>query len=142
MTNVELVTKKLATITEHLRRLRERRPDDVVALRRDPLLQDAIAMGLLVAVQECMDIALHIASDEGWELASTYRDAFTVLARRGVIDDAVSASLGNVAQLRNRIAHGYATLDIDRIWEELPSGISAFERFASAIAKFLTTVSV
>ena len=44
----------------------------------DLLLQDAVSMGVLVVVQEAMDIALHIASDEGWELAQTYRDAFMV----------------------------------------------------------------
>jgi uncharacterized protein YutE (UPF0331/DUF86 family) len=58
-------------LNEHLRRLRERRPDDLSALKADQLLQDAIALSVLVVVQEAMDIALHIASDEGWELAST-----------------------------------------------------------------------
>ena len=37
-------------------------------------------------------------------------------------------------QLRNRIAHGYGTVDVARIWSELPSGIIAFEAFAGAIA--------
>jgi hypothetical protein len=31
---------------------------------------------VLVVVQEAIDIALHIASDEGWEHASSYRDSF------------------------------------------------------------------
>ena len=69
MTNVALVARKLAILNEHLRRLHERRPDDLSALKADQLLQDAIALSVLVVVQEAMDIALHIASDEGWELA-------------------------------------------------------------------------
>lgn len=94
-------------------------------------------MGILVVVQEAVDIALHIASDEGWALASTYREAFGVLAQHGVIDATLAASLGGTAQLRNRIAHGYATVDAERVWAELPTGIAAFESFASAIALFL-----
>jgi uncharacterized protein YutE (UPF0331/DUF86 family) len=82
-------------------------------------------------------IALHIASDEGWELASTYRGAFDVLAQRKVIDAGLAASLGNTAQLRNRIAHGYASVDAARLWTELPTGIAAFTAFAAAIGLFL-----
>src|SRR5579862_5745684 len=78
MTNVALVARKLAVMNEHLRRLAVRRPATAAALRTDELLQDAIAMSVLVVVQEAMDMALHIASDEGWEVAATYREAFVV----------------------------------------------------------------
>jgi uncharacterized protein YutE (UPF0331/DUF86 family) len=137
MTNVELVARKLAVLEEHLRRLRERRPADAAELRTNTLLQDAIAMSLLVVVQEATDVALHIASDEGWEIAPTYREAFLVLAQHGVLDVALATTLGSTAQLRNRIAHGYATVDPDRVWTELPSGIATFTEFAAAIAAFL-----
>jgi uncharacterized protein YutE (UPF0331/DUF86 family) len=137
MTNVEIVTRKLAVLEEHLRRLRERRPADAAALRASTLLQDAIAMSVLVVVQEAMDIALHIASDEGWEIASTYRESFEVLVQHGIITPALATSLAGAAQLRNRIAHGYATVDAERLWTELPVGMASFAEFATAIAAFL-----
>jgi len=137
VTNAGLVARKLAVLREHVRRLRERRPVDAATFRNDLLVQDAVAMGVLVAVQEAMDIALHIASDEGWELAATYRDAFVVLARHGVIDPQLATSLAGAAQLRNRIAHGYATVDADRLWAELPGGVAAFDAYAAAIAAFI-----
>jgi len=142
MTNVPLVVRKLAMLDEHLRRLRERRPADVASFASDTLLQDAVSMSVLVVVQEAMDIALHIASDEGWELATTYREAFIVLERHGVIDPTLTPLLiGAAAQLRNRIAHGYASLDVERLWTELPSGISTFSAYAGAIAAFLRQAS-
>jgi uncharacterized protein YutE (UPF0331/DUF86 family) len=137
VTNVELVTRKLALLDDHLRRLRERRPADPGVFERDLLLQDAVALSVLVAVQEAMDIALHIASDEQWELADSYRESFAVLERHGVIDPSLATSLGAASQLRNRIAHGYASLDARRLWHELPAGIEAFTAFAGAIAAFL-----
>ena len=137
MTNVALVARKLAVMEEHLRRLRERRPADLAVFTADTLLQDAVSMSLLVVVQEAMDIALHIATDEGWELAATYREAFVVLERHGVIAAPLAARLGGAAQLRNRIAHGYATLDTERLWTELPSGIAAFGELSQAIGAFL-----
>jgi uncharacterized protein YutE (UPF0331/DUF86 family) len=128
MTNLALVARKLALLEEHLRRLHERRPADLESFTRDLLIQDAVSMGVLVVVQEGADIALHIASDEGWELGSTYGEAFAVLGRHGVIDEALATSLAGAAQLRNRIAHGYASLDAERLWKELPAGMTSFGR--------------
>jgi uncharacterized protein YutE (UPF0331/DUF86 family) len=60
-----------------------------------------------------------------------------MLALRGVIDSALATSLGAAARLRNHIAHGYASLDVERLWSELPTGLAAFEQFSSAIANWL-----
>lgn len=141
MTNAALVARKLAVLDEHLRRLRDRRPDDAAMLESNLLLQDALAMSVLVVVQEAIDIALHIASDEGWELAAKNREAFTVLERHGVIDASLAASLGGAVQLRNRIAHGYASLDVRRLHAELPGGMAAFSSYAAAISAFLACSS-
>lgn len=141
MTNVDLVTRKLATLDEHLRRLRERRPDDLATFRADTLLQDAVALSVLVVVQEAIDIALHLASDEGWGHAASYREAFVTLERHGLLDSTLTAQLAAAAQLRNRIAHGYASVDADRLWSELPAGIAAFSTFAARIAAFVTKSS-
>lgn len=138
MTNVALVARKLAILNEHLRRLRERRPADLSSLKANVLLQDASALSILVVVREAMDIALHIASDEGWELASTYRDSFVVLERHGLLEPTLTPALIGAAQLRNRIAHGYASLDVERLWVELPAGIDAFATFAARVAGFLS----
>jgi uncharacterized protein YutE (UPF0331/DUF86 family) len=141
VTNAALVARKLAILQEHLRRLTERRPATLAELERDTLLQDALAMGVLVVVQEATDIALHIASDEGWELAATYREGFGVLARHGVLTVEQAAALSSASQLRNRIAHGYASLDVARLWTELSTGIVAFSEFAAAIGAFLQRVA-
>lgn len=137
MTNAPLVARKLAVLEEHLARLRARRPSSVETFRADTVLQDAVSMSLLVVVQEAVDIALHIASDEGWGVAARYAEAFTLLAQRGVLDPALAHELAAAVQLRNRIAHGYASLDVDRLWAELPNGMRCFSAFASEIAAFL-----
>lgn len=137
MTNAPLVARKLAVLDDHVNRLRSRRPETLAALEANLLVQDAIAMSLRVAVQETMDIALHIASDESWELATTYREAFDVLSRHGVIEADLAAKLAAIANLRNRIAHGYATVDVARVWSELPNGVATFEAFAKSVASFL-----
>ena len=137
MTDAELVARKLTVLREHLTRMKRRRPDDVETLRGDLERQDALALSVLVVVQEATDIAFHICSDEGWGLPATYRESFEILAQRGVIDAPLAASLAGATHLRNRIAHGYASLDIDRLWSDVPIGITTFEAFAAAVARHL-----
>ena len=39
--------------------------------------------------------------------------------------------------MRNRIAHGYASVDHERLWGELPDGLRALDAFAAAVAVWL-----
>ena len=137
MTDPGIVLRKLAALREHAERLRRRRPTEAEALRRDVDLQDAVSMSLLVAVQAALDVAMHVAAERGFGLPATYAEGFQVLERHGWLDAVTSSRLQGMAALRNRIAHGYATVDFERIWRELPHGIDAFEAFATAIAKHL-----
>lgn len=94
-------------------------------------------MSFLVAMQEAIDIAFHMVTDEGWGIPSSYADGFSVLAERGVIDRTLAESLARMVALRNRIAHGYASVDVDRLWTELPVGLDALDAYAGAVARLL-----
>jgi uncharacterized protein YutE (UPF0331/DUF86 family) len=137
MTDIELVLRKLATLQDHLQRARRRLPETIEVLTVDQDLQDALSMSLLVAIQEALDIAFHVAADEGWGIPGSYAESFEILARHGVLDGALAQGMAGAAGLRNRIAHGYATLDLPRLWAELPQGLDLLERYAQAIATFL-----
>jgi uncharacterized protein YutE (UPF0331/DUF86 family) len=136
-----LILRKLSLLREHLSRVRRRRPSSVEVFRSDVDVQDAMAMSLLVAVQEAVDIAMHITADEGWGLAASLAEAFDLLARNGVITPEHAGELGRVVAVRNRIAHGYASVDLDRLWTEIPIGVDGLDRFAEAIARFMDTAT-
>lgn len=135
MTDPILVLRKLTILREHADRIRRRRGDDLEAFRADPDRQDALALSLLVAIQEALDIAMHVCADEGWGIPDSYAASFEMLAHHGVIDLELAMDLGHMTALRNRIAHGYASIDIDRIHTEVPAGLAALDRYASAIAR-------
>jgi len=137
MTDALLVLRKLTLLREHARRVRRRRPGTSAAFKADVDLQDALALSLLVAIQEALDIALHIAADEGWGVPASYAEGFELLARHGVLDQEQAAALGRMAALRNRIAHGYAAVDLERLWSEIPAGLQTLEDYGAAIAGFI-----
>jgi len=94
-------------------------------------------MSLLVAVQEAVDVAMHITADEGWGLPASQTEAFDLLARNRVLSPEHAAELGRIVAVRNRIAHGYASADVERPWAEIPAGTDCLDRFAEAIALFM-----
>jgi uncharacterized protein YutE (UPF0331/DUF86 family) len=77
------------------------------------------------------------AADEGWGIPASYAESFEMLSRHGVIDSALATELAAAASLRNRIAHGYASVEVERLWAEIPSGVAALERYVEAIARFV-----
>ena len=137
MTDPALVLAKLTTLREHTRRMEQRRASALEVFRTDVDRQDALALSLMVALQEASDVALHIASDEGWGVASSYAESFELIATHGVIEADLARRMADIASLRNRIAHGYGSVDVERIWREAPAGVTAMKAYAAAIAAFL-----
>ena len=141
MTDLEVVLRKLSVAREHARRARRRRPASSDALAADEDLQDALSLSLLVAIQEAIDIAFHIATDEGCGLPGSNAESFDILARHGVLDAQSAQRMGAAAALRNRIAHGYASLDLPRLWSGLPSGLDALDGYLLSVARYLDSYS-
>lgn len=137
MTDPTLVLAKLSTLREHVDRMERRRPSTAEAFQGDVDTQDALSLSLIVALQESADIALHIASDEGWGVASSYAESFELLGRREVITPQLAQRMAAIAALRNRVAHGYGSVDFQRIWRETPEGVKAMREYAAAIAAYL-----
>jgi uncharacterized protein YutE (UPF0331/DUF86 family) len=135
MTDAPLVLRKLSLLLEHVKRARRRSSIDPETFRADLDRQDAAALSFLVAVQEAVDIALHLAATEGWGVPASYGDAFDTLARQGALEVSHAQLLRQAVAVRNRLAHGYASVDIDRLWRELPAGLDTLERFAEVIAR-------
>ena len=137
MTDAGLILHKLQRLREQVALARERRPDAPEVLDVDLLLRDALALAFLVAVQECVDVAYHIAAEEGWGVPDSHAAAFELLAEHGVFERELASTLTGVARVRNRIAHGYASVDHARMWEELPAGLASLETFCTRTAAWL-----
>jgi uncharacterized protein YutE (UPF0331/DUF86 family) len=91
----------------------------------------------MVALQQAADIVLHIAADEGWGIASSYAESFALIARHGVIEPDLGRRMAAVASLCTRVAHGYGSVDLERIWRETPDGVAAMREFAAANAAYI-----
>ena len=134
MVDPRLVERKLAALRARVARVREHTVVPRERFVADPDVHELAAFNLFLAFQEALDLAAHIIADQGWEVPATAREHFSTLARRAVIDPGLAADLAACAGARNRIAHAYGTVDSGRLYDEIPAGLSALERFAAALA--------
>jgi uncharacterized protein YutE (UPF0331/DUF86 family) len=137
MTDTGLVLHKLQRLKAQVAITGARRPANAERLAQDLILRDALALAFMVALQEAIDIAYHVVADEGWGIPDSHRIAFETLAAHGVVPAALAGELSAAAGMRNRIAHGYASVDHERLWRELPDALRALDAFAAAIAGWL-----
>jgi len=96
--------------------------------------RDLACFYLLLAIQECIDLAAHWVSDADWGPPEDVGGVFDILAEHAVISGELAAKLRGATGLRNRIAHGYSALDPDRIWAEYPEGSVALREFLGVVA--------
>jgi len=101
----------------------------------DPRGRDLASFYLLVAIQEVIDLAAHWVADAGWPPPPDASSTFDLLAQHGEIDRALADGLRGAAGLRNRIAHGYASVDHARLHDEFTQGVATLRRFLAAVAQ-------
>ncbi len=96
--------------------------------------QDLASFYLFLAIQECIDLAAHWISDEDWGPPEDAAGSFEILVHRGALDDDLGEQMIQAVGLRNRIAHGYATLDHERLRRELDRGAAALREFLARVS--------
>lgn len=134
MVKPDLVTRKVALATRRLADAEALLARPAEAPLVDVQAQDLATFYLFLGIQECIDLAAHWVADAGWGPAEDVASTFDLLAARGAISAELARGLRAAAALRNRIAHGYETVDHARLQDEYPQGIATLRRFLSAVA--------
>jgi len=131
MVKVDVVSRKVARASAWLNDAEEilsRPTDEFLA---DVKSRDLATFYLFLTVQECIDLAAHWVSDAGWDVPDDAGGSFDLLADHGAMDRDLAMVLRGAVGLRNRIAHGYGSVDHERVHQEYRSGVEALRRFLS-----------
>jgi uncharacterized protein YutE (UPF0331/DUF86 family) len=130
----DVVTKKIARAEAWLGSAAETYARPVDELRDDAKARDLAAFYLFLAVQEAIDMAAHWVADAGWTPPDDVGSTFDVLVAHAAIERPLADEMRAIVRVRNRIAHGYTSVDHDRIHGEAPAGIATLRRFFAAVA--------
>ena len=134
MVKVDVVARKVARAGAWLNDAEEILSRPAAELLADVKGRDLAAFYLFLAIQECIDLAAHWVSDAGWNVPDDAGATCDLLAEHGAIDQDLAMALRGAIGLRNRIAHGYASVDHARVREEYRRGVEALRRFLSLVS--------
>ncbi len=107
-------------------------PDGELLAEEDRL--DLVSFHLQLAIQECIDLAIHAVADEGISPPDEVGSAFDVLADQGILDRELASRMRRAVGLRNRIVHGY-DIDHGRLHEEFAAGVASLRKFLALMAE-------
>jgi uncharacterized protein YutE (UPF0331/DUF86 family) len=132
--NRDLVARKIARARHWLADAEARLQQPPNAFLSSMEARDLATFYIFLAIQEAIDLGAHWVADEGWGTPDEAGGTFDLLAARGAIPVELADGLRAAVGLRNRIAHGYATVNHERLHQEATAGISTLRRFLARIA--------
>ncbi|MCP4661982.1 MAG: DUF86 domain-containing protein [bacterium] len=86
-------------------------------------------------IQDSIDLAAHWVADQGLRPPGDYAETFDLLMEKGIIDAQLAEAMRGATGLRNRIAHGYASVNHGRIYDEYVAGTAAVHSFLRIMAE-------
>jgi len=91
------------------------------------------------AIQACADLAKHVATrDFGWD-GSSSKEAITVLANEGVIEETTADTLVSAIGFRNVLAHEYGKVDAVEVFDTLQTGLGVYNSYSREVATWYQT---
>lgn len=132
----DLLAAKTAAVERHLSRVAARLPNDPKELKPSSDASDAVVLHLWQAVQLVLDVAFAACLQRKLPTPGTYAEAFRMLAREGIIDEALADRLARAAGFRNLVAHAYEGLDMAAVHQSAKSGPADLRAFLASMAKW------
>ena len=115
MVDKDLILAKAGSVKRHLNRVFEKCNIDLKTFLKDIDIQESILFNIQMAVQNCIDIAAHIVSDEGFGVPGSTNEMFYLLEENGYLDNEITEKMVKAVGLRNLVVHEYSKIDLERI---------------------------
>jgi uncharacterized protein YutE (UPF0331/DUF86 family) len=132
--DADILRRRIDALLRYLDRLEQFSsvPRDVFG--REPDTHHLAERYLHLAMESVLDIANHLIADDGLELPETYRDAFVILARHGVLEVELGKRLQLWAGFRNVLVHAYLAIDHGMAWDAIVHDLAELRQFAAIAA--------
>lgn len=130
----ELLLRKALACRNRIEKIRAALPADASEILADERLEAFVAFNIFLLVQDAVDLAAHLVAARGLAVPGSHRETFRTLADAGILSRQSADGMGQVAALRNRLAHAYGDLDPVRMVREAPVGLEIVRRFLDELA--------
>ena len=137
MVDSDLILAKAGSVRSYLNRVSEKRNVDLDSFLKDIDRQESILFNIQMAVQNCIDIAAHIISEEGFGVPGSTTEMFYVLEKNGYLDSSLTQKMVKAVGFRNLIVHEYGKIELEQVYEIAQSDINDLNEYLKAIIKKL-----
>lgn len=133
MVDPDVILAKASAFKRHLKRIKEKRNTDLDSFLNDLDRQESVLFNLQMAIQNCIDIASHLVSEEGLGVPGSTNEMFYLLEERGHLDGEITERMVKAVGFRNLIVHEYAKIDLKQVHEIAHKNIKDIEAFLTKI---------
>jgi len=133
MVDQDLIIAKASSVKRHLNRIKEKRDTDLETFLKDLDRQESILFNLQMAIQNCIDIAAHIISEEGVGVPGSTNEMFYMLEDNGYISVDITEKMVKAVGFRNFIVHEYAKVELKQVFEVAKKEIEDLEKYLLSI---------
>jgi uncharacterized protein YutE (UPF0331/DUF86 family) len=133
MVNKRVLAAKCSAIEHHLARIIEKRQIDLNMLLTDLDRQESILFNFQMAIQNCIDIAAHLVSEEEFGIPGSANELFYLLEEHTVIDSGLTEKMVQAVGFRNLIVHEYGKLDLAIVYRAAWESIEDLREFMRAV---------
>ena len=137
MVDLDLILAKSGLIQKHLKRIAAKSNVDLEIFISDIDRQEVISFNLHLAIENCIDIAAHIISEEGFGMPGSASDMFYLLEENSYFGAELAERMVKAIGLRNLIVHEYAKVELDRLYQIVQKDIGDINDFLAAVFKKL-----
>ena len=137
MVDSDLILAKAGSVKSHLNRVFEKCNVDLVDFLNDIDRQESVLFNIQMAVQNCIDIAAHIISEEGFGVPGSTTEMFYLLEKNGYLEHDLTEAMVKAVGFRNLIVHEYAKLELEQVYVIARSDINDLNEYLKTIIKKL-----
>jgi uncharacterized protein YutE (UPF0331/DUF86 family) len=132
--DAEILRRRIDALLAYLERLERFSAIDRAHFIQDGDTHHLAERYLHLAMESVLDLANHLIVDAGLEAPETYRDAFAILARHGILGAELSRRLQLWAGFRNVLVHAYLAIDHGIAWDAITKDLNDLRQFAAIAA--------
>ncbi|MCD5407106.1 MAG: DUF86 domain-containing protein [Desulfotomaculum sp.] len=132
----DVVLNKVQVIERCIRRINEEYQDDQQNLL-DFTKQDSIVLNIQRACEGCIDLAMHIVSENKMGIPQSSREAFDLLEQNNFIAKKLANRLKAMVGFRNIAIHDYQNISLDILQKIIEQHLGDFTDFTGEIIKCL-----
>lgn len=133
--NKNLVSRKLDFLNNHLYKI-ENMDFSEETFVEDNDIHDLFVFRLQQAVETCIDIAAHIIAGIDAPQKETAKDAFRFLGGKKIINKDLATRMGEAADFRNRVVHGYNDFDFKLLFKDYKEDLKDLREFGAEIMRY------